>query len=72
MFTCQSEGAILYCDLHSQLMYPKTHTHTHKLCVHIHMCMHTHSKVASSHRLCQTTGQFTLSYTTHISGTVLR
>lgn len=32
MFTCQSEGAILYCDLHSQLMYPQTqHTHTQEV-----------------------------------------
>lgn len=36
MFTCQSEGAILYCDLHSRLMYPQTHTraHTHKHPLH--------------------------------------
>lgn len=49
MFTCQSEGAILYCDLHSQLMYPHTHTYTHKrLCVHFH---NTFTCVCHAHAL---------------------
>lgn len=41
MFTCQSEGAILYCDLHSRLMYPQTHTQTQ---ARVHTHTHTYTE----------------------------
>lgn len=45
---CQSEGAILHCDLHSQRLYPQTHQHrnTHTR-THSEVCFRFHVSVPS-------------------------
>lgn len=74
MFTCQSEGAILYGDLHSLLMHPYTqaNTHTKGLLLHVY-AVHTHLKNSVlKQAVPQTIERCTLGYTAHISGSVLR